>query len=152
MSILTKIFSDSAKDILNEGGKIVDSLTTNTEDKLKAKNELTNIVLTSLNKIQNAQKEIIMSETQGTKLQRSWRPIVMLAFAFIVVYSYFIQPAFFPKAIQMTDVIKPEFWELLKLGLGGYVIGRSAEKIAGSVTKNSDITFLRKKDRKDALG
>ena len=152
MSILTSIFSDSAKDILNEGGKIVDSLTTNTEDKLNAKNELTNIVLTSLNKIQNAQKEIIMSETQGTKLQRSWRPIVMLAFAFIVVYAYFIEPAFLSVENPISATLKPEFWELLKLGLGGYVIGRSAEKIAGTVTKNTDITFLRKKDRKDALG
>lgn len=152
MSILAKIFSTGAKEILEEGGKIVDSLSTNTEEKLKAKNELTTTVLTALNKLQSAQKEVIMSETQGNKLQRSWRPIVMLAFAFIVVYSYFIQPAFFPNAISMAETIKPEFWELLKLGLGGYVIGRSAEKIAGTVTKNTDITFLRKKDRKDALG
>lgn len=152
MSVLTKIFSSGAKEILEEGGKIVDSLSTNTEEKLKAKNELTTTVLSALNKLQQAQKEVLLSETQGTKLQRSWRPIVMLAFAFIVVYSYFIQPAFFPKAISMTDVIKPEFWELLKLGLGGYVIGRSAEKIASNVTKNSDITFLKRKDRKDALG
>lgn len=52
----------------------------------------------------------------------------------------------------MAEQLKPEFWELLKLGLGGYVIGRSAEKIANSVTKNVDLPFLRKKDRKDVYG
>lgn len=148
MNVLSKILSNSATDIIKESGKIVDSLTTNDDDKLKAKNELTKIVMTSLNEIQTAQKDIILSESSGNKLQRNWRPIVMLAFAFIVVYSYFIQPAFFPNAISMADSIKPEFWELLKLGMGGYVIGRSAEKIASKVTSNIDMSFLRKKDRK----
>jgi hypothetical protein len=30
-------------------------------------------------------------------------------------------------------VLAPEMWELLKLGVGGYVIGRSVEKTASSV-------------------
>jgi hypothetical protein len=152
MNFLSKLFSRGAKNILAEGGQIVDRLTTSDEEKMKAKNDLSNIVFTALNELQSAQKDIIMSYTQGSKLQRSWRPLVMLSFAFIVVYSYFIQPAFFPKAISMADQFKPEFWELLKLGLGGYVIGRSAEKIASSVTKNIDLPFLRKKDRKDIYG
>lgn len=152
MNFLSKIFSKGAKDIISEGGKIVDNLSTSDDEKLKAKNELSNIVFNALNSVQNAQKEIIMSETSGNMLQRSWRPIVMLSFAFIVVYSYFIQPAFFPNAISLTDKLLPEFWELLKIGLGGYVIGRSAEKIAGTVTKNVDMPFIRKKDRKDIYG
>ncbi len=152
MNFLSKIFSKGASDILEKGGKIVDNLTTSDQEKMNAKNELSNIVFNALNEVQMAQKDIIMSETSGNKLQRSWRPLVMLAFAFIVVYSYFIQPAFFPKAIPMADKLKPEFWELLKLGLGGYVIGRSAEKIAGTVTKNVDMPFARKKDRKNIFG
>ena len=152
MNFLSKLFSKGAKNILAEGSQIVDRISTTDEEKMKAKNDLTHIVFTALNEMQSAQKGIIMSETQGSKLQRSWRPLVMLSFAFIVVYSYFIQPAFFPKAISMAEQLKPEFWELLKLGLGGYVIGRSAEKIANSLTKNVDLPFLRKKDRKDVYG
>jgi len=149
MSIITKIISKGTKDILDSGGKIIDTLTTNDDKKLKAKNELTSTVMDALGNIQDAQKEAILSETQGNRLQRSWRPIVMLTFAFIVVYAYFLQPAFFPKAIDMTEALPDMFWELLKIGLGGYVIGRSVEKIARDVTKNADITILRKKDRKD---
>lgn len=148
MSILSTIFSSGAKDIISEGGKIVDSLTTSNEEKLNAKNQLSEIVLSALDKLQSYQKEVILSETQGNKLQRNWRPIVMLAFAFIVVYSYFIQPAFFPNAVNMSETIPDRFWSLLEIGLGGYVIGRSLEKTAHTVTKNIDMSFLKKKDRK----
>lgn len=147
MGILSKLFSGGAKEIIEQGGNIVDNLTTSDDEKSEAKSKLTEIVFDALNKIKYAQRDIILSETQGSKLQRSWRPIVMLSFSFIVVYSYFIQPAFFPNAISMIDKIDPSFWELLKLGLGGYVIGRSVEKVAGKVTDNIDMPFLKKKDR-----
>jgi len=151
MGFLSKIFGKSAKGILSEGGKIIDNLTSSDEEKLKAKNELSNIVLTALNEAQNAQKEIIVAEAKGNWLQRSWRPIVMLAFAFIVVYTYFIQPAFLPGDENKVN-IPSGFWYLLELGIGGYVVGRSAEKIASTVTKNIDMSFIRKKDRKDIYG
>ncbi|MTI29849.1 3TM-type holin [Xanthovirga aplysinae] len=152
MKFLSKIFSSGAKDILEQGGKIIDNLTTSVDEKSNAKNELTSIVMTSLTNIQNAQKEIILSETSGNWLQRSWRPIVMLSFAFIVVYSFFLQPAFFPNAIIVKDSLPDHFWTLLEIGIGGYVVGRSVEKVATTVTKNVDMPFLRKKDRKDIYG
>lgn len=152
MGILSKLFSKGGKDIIDAGGRIIDEISSSDEEKLNAKQKLTDTVLSALNDLQSAQKEIIVAEAHGNWLQRSWRPIVMLAFAFIVVYSYFLQPAFFPKATVMKEMLPDEFWQLLNLGIGGYVIGRSAEKIATNVTKNSDITFLKKKDRKDVYG
>lgn len=152
MKLLSKIFSSGAKDILDEGGKIIDNLTTSDSEKSTAKNELTDIVMTSLMNIQNAQKEIILSEASGNWLQRSWRPIVMLSFTFIVVYSFFLQPAFFPKAVIVKDSLPDHFWTLLEIGIGGYVVGRSVEKVAGTVTKNVDMPFLRRKDRKNIYG
>jgi hypothetical protein len=38
--------------------------------------------------------------------------------------------------------------DILELGIGGYVIGRSVEKVAGKVTENIDMPFLKKKNRK----
>ena len=54
----------------------------------------------------------------------------MLAFGFIVIYVKFIGPLF---GLAIPE-LENEFWELLKIGIGGYVVGRSAEKIAKSVT------------------
>ena len=87
----------------------------------------------SINKIIDAQKNIIISEASGNWLQRSWRPVVMLSFAFIVVYSYFVQPAFFPDSVNIRAELPSDFWQLLNIGLGGYVIGRSLEKISENV-------------------
>ena len=82
-----------------------------------------------------AQKIIIAQEAAGNFLQRSWRPIIMLAFGFIIIYAYFLQPAFFPDAIHVAETLPDQFWSLLNLGVGGYVIGRSAEKIADKIKK-----------------
>jgi len=50
-------------------------------------------------------------------------------FVFIIANNYIIYPylsLFFSKAPILK--IPPDMWELLKIGLGGYVVGRSVEK------------------------
>lgn len=141
MGFLTKIFSKGAKDLTKSVGSIIDNLSTSDQEKLKAKAELTEIVFSALNNLQNAQRDIILAEAKGNWLQRSWRPLVMLTFTVMIVVGGFTTIPY------LAD--SSPFWVLLKIGLGGYVIGRSAEKIADSVTRNTDLTFLRKKDRKD---
>ena len=62
-------------------------------------------------------------------LAANWRPITMLTFVFIIANNYIIYPylsLFFAEAPILE--IPPDMWELLKIGLGGYVVGRSAEK------------------------
>lgn len=86
--------------------------------------------------LNEAKSKIIQSETVGTWLQRSWRPILMLAFGFILIYEYFISSIFSLPKSNLPEM----FWELLNLGLGGYIIGRSAEKIVPNLNfknKNS---------------
>jgi hypothetical protein len=80
--------------------------------------------------LQKLQTEIVLAEANGNWLQRSWRPILMLAFGFIVIYVKFIAPLFDLRIPPLEN----EFWNLLQLGIGGYVVGRSAEKIAGNIT------------------
>lgn len=142
--ILTKILKGSAKELTTSVGDVVDKLSTSEDEKLKAKKEISQVVLENLKDIASFQKEVLITELSGTKLQRNWRPIVMLMFAFIVVYVKFIAPLF-----NLTNVkLEPQFWELLSIGIGGYVIGRSAEKIAKTVTKNIDLPLIKKKNRK----
>jgi len=147
MGFLSKLFSGGAKEILDGASNILDKTVTNEGEKMQAKQELSEVVLSALNSLQNAQRDIIMAETKGNWLQRSWRPLLMLLFGFIVAYAKFIAPAFnLPNA-----ELEPEFWGLMQIGVGGYVVGRSVEKISGNVTRNIDLPFVRKKDRKDLL-
>ena len=139
MAIWDKLFGKAAADLVNGVGKIVDDVVTSDEEKLKLTNELKGLVTGFVSDIKEYQTQIITTEMKGNWLQRSWRPIIMLVFAFIVVLSAF------------TDVtlnqLPNEFWGLLKIGIGGYIGGRSLEKITDSVGKNMDISFKRKRDR-----
>ena len=70
------------------------------------------------------------AEAKGESwLQRNWRPLNMMVFVFIVANNYIIAP--YAQAISGTSVslpTPPDLWVLIKIGLGGYVVGRSAEK------------------------
>jgi len=143
-NIIGKIFGKSGEEITKSIGETIDGLSTSQDEKLAAKQKLTETVMQNLNHAIELQHNIIVAEAQGNGLQRNWRPIMMLAFGFIIVYRYFIAPVFHFEAIDLPE----RFWNLLELGIGGYVIGRSVEKVADTVVKNVDISFIKKKDRK----
>ena len=77
-----------------------------------------------------SQSKIIQEEANsGSWLAQNWRPITMLVFVFIIANNYIIYPylsMFTDKATMLN--IPDDMWSLLKLGLGGYVVGRSVEK------------------------
>lgn len=75
-----------------------------------------------------AQERVITAEAQGESwLQRNWRPTTMLTFLTIILYQAFCVSVFGFPSIDMTSV-PDKMWELLKIGLGGYIVGRSVEK------------------------
>jgi len=59
----------------------------------------------------------------------AWRPITMLTFVAIIANNYMIYPylSLFWRDAPILD-LPPDMWQLLKIGLGGYVVGRSVEK------------------------
>jgi len=82
-----------------------------------------------------AQKSTLIAEIQGESwIQRNWRPMVMMMFAAIICNNYIIFPylsMFDSTKDSVTQLELPSYmWECLKLGLSGYIVGRSAEKIA----------------------
>ena len=107
---------------------LVDELHTSDEEKLqlqstlkKVENDFNSKILEYESRMMEAQAAIIQSESTGKSwLQRNWRPITMLTFLILVICDSFDLLAF-----RLTD----QAWTLLQIGLGGYVIGRSAEKI-----------------------
>lgn len=82
------------------------------------------------NKIVSYQRDIITAEATGESwLQRNWRPITMLSFVSIIVNNYMLAPYLKLFGVPyVVLVIPPDMWDLLKLGLSGYIVGRSAEK------------------------
>ena len=129
MSLLANIV-----EIIKPVGQIIDQVHTSEEERAKLKNELFVLqaqlqveVLEYEKNLLNKQSQIITAEAQGNSwLQRSWRPITMLTFLVLVCLDAFGWLAF-----RLSD----QAWVLLQIGLGGYVIGRSGEKIAQPVIK-----------------
>ena len=129
MSLLAKIV-----EIIKPVGQIIDQVHTSEEERAKLKNELFVLqaqlqveVLEYEKNLLKKQSQIITGEAQGNSwLQRSWRPITMLTFLVLVCLDAFGWLAF-----RLSD----QAWMLLQIGLGGYVIGRSGEKIAQPVIK-----------------
>ena len=86
------------------------------------------------------QASIVRAEAQsGSWLTSNWRPITMLVFVSIIANNYILYPylsLFWDKAPMLT--VPVEMWQLLKIGLGGYVVGRSVEKSIKHFVKAKD--------------
>ena len=78
----------------------------------------------------DAAKSIIVAEAQGSWLSASWRPILMLTFGALIVARWL---GFSAPELSEEEVLK--LWDIVQLGIGGYVIGRSGEKIAAIMKK-----------------
>ena len=141
-TILSKIFKKQTTDLVKEAGNIVDEVVTSKEEALTLKEKLSDTIFESSIEVLNIQKEIILAEANGNWLQRSWRPIVMLLFAFLVGAYWF-------GFTNPEAALAMKIFDIIELGIGGMVIGRTVEKVASNVTKNIDIEKLGKKDRKD---
>lgn len=120
--------------------QLVDDLHTSDEERLAVKAKLFEMQNTMAQRVMDyearlleAKTQVITAEAEGKSwIQRSWRPITMLTFLALVVADAFGLTAF-----RLAD----EAWTLLQIGLGGYVVGRSAEKVIPKVAE------VMKKDR-----
>lgn len=82
-------------------------------------------------KLLEAQSTIVTAEAKSDSwLTANWRPLTMLTFLALIV-SYWM--GYVPENIS-EEMVK-ELLGLIKIGLGGYVIGRSAEKVVPAVAK-----------------
>lgn len=77
-----------------------------------------------------AQAQIITAEAKGGWLQRNWRPLLMLVFAGLVVAHWF---GF--TAPNIPESVQNSLLNIVLVGVGGYVVGRSGEKIADKFKK-----------------
>jgi len=75
--------------------------------------------------------KIVLAEAGSTNwLTASWRPLLMLVVIAIIACNYLFFPIiriFYPEMIVLE--LPVELWNLLTIGVGGYVVGRSGEKM-----------------------
>ena len=80
--------------------------------------------------IEQAAADVVKAEAQSSHwLAANWRPVTMLVVVGLIVARWFGWAA--PNLAE-DEYLK--LWDIVQLGLGGYVIGRSAEKIVPALT------------------
>jgi len=132
------------RDIFKPAADLIDSVHTSTAEKLDAKAKMLEIqagflthALDFETKALEAKMSIITAETKSESwITRNWRPVTMLSFvAAVLAYWFGLTPD------TVSEAAVQSMFTLVQIGLGGYVVGRSAEKIVPGI-----IRALKKKD------
>jgi len=100
----------------------------------KLKADLQTQLLQSNTQELQAAAKIIEAEAKAGWFASSWRPLLMYVLIFILVWNYILGPVvkIFTGAVISFE-LPGDVWGLLQIGLGGYVVGRSAESVARTI-------------------
>lgn len=121
LSLLSPIFGQVAKNLFPDPA---DEL-----KRMQMQADLQRAIIEKSNEIEMAAASIVKAEAQSSHwLAANWRPLTMLTFVGLIVarwggYTF----------AGMSEAEYLSFYDLMKIGLGGYVIGRSVEKVAPAV-------------------
>lgn len=110
-------------------GKVIGNLFPDPEQKAKAEAEMMKSLLAHQAEIEGAAAKIIQTEAASQHwLAANWRPLTMIVFVCLIVARWFGWAA---PNLSEAEYIK--LWSIVEFGLGGYVVGRSVEKIAPTI-------------------
>ena len=97
------------------------------------------------------QGSIVLAEAKSDSwLVKNWRPLLMLSITAILIHKYILYPYLswlIGPEVPVLD-LPPELFTLLTVGVGGYVVGRSGEKIANTIRSTESVNTVTKGDRK----
>lgn len=127
---------DPISALFDIGGKLIDRLWPDPTQAAQAKLKLFEMQqtgelakLAADTDLAKAGAAIVQAEAASKNwLASSWRPVAMYVFIGLIVARWFGYGA---ANLQPAEYL--ELWTLVKIGMGGYVIGRSAEKIVPAV-------------------
>lgn len=109
---------------------IIDKTVPDRDQAAQLKHELQRAALAGEAEFMRAAANIVQAEAESEHpLTAQWRPVLMLAITTILVNNYLVAPyaeALFGVSVRL-DLPAP-MWDLLTVGVGGYIVGRSAEK------------------------
>jgi hypothetical protein len=113
-------------------GGIVDKAIPDKDLKEKLKHELNAQLINGDHEELIAKSKIVQAESSSKHwLTATWRPALMWICIIVIANNYIISPilnAILGTSLELT--IPDPMWNLLTIGVSGYIVGRSGEKIA----------------------
>ena len=120
--------------------KTVDKAVPDKDLKEKLTHDINTQLLNAGSEEMKAASKIILAEASSSSwLTNSWRPALMWICIIVIFNNYILMP--FVNVIFGTTLyldIPDPMWNLLTIGVGGYIAGRSAEKVATNWKKSPD--------------
>jgi hypothetical protein len=128
MSVLTKIFSSGAGELIKSVGGVIDNLTTSKEEKLEAERKIQDLIANhEVEMEKNITERWKMDMQSDSWLSKNIRPLVLVFLVVSTVLMIFID------AGTISFVVEDKWTDLLQLVLitviGAYFGGRSLEKV-----------------------
>lgn len=112
-------------------GDVVKRVLPDQEQAQKLEAELTLELWKNSASLNQAAADIIKAEAASEHwLAANWRPVLMLTFGGLIVARWFGWAA---PMLSEAEYLK--LWDIVQLGIGGYTIGRSAEKIVPALAE-----------------
>lgn len=122
--------------VLKSVTKIADKFVADKDTKIRLQHELREALLTHEQALIETQASIIITEAKGGWMQRNWRPSLMMVIVTIIANNFLITPILISFGVPIVVTPLPEhLYDLMKIGLGGYIVGRSGEKIMQTYKK-----------------
>lgn len=122
---------DPVTAFLDVGGKIIDRLWPDPTEAAKAKLAMLEMAQKGELAELTGRLNIVQTEAASSHwLAANWRPLLMLTFGGLIVARWFGWAA---PNLSESEYLK--LWDIVNLGLGGYVIGRSVEKVVPSIAE-----------------
>ena len=116
---------------LDVGGKLIDRLWPDPAQAAQAKMQLLEMAQKGELAQLTASAEIVKAEAASNHwLAANWRPILMLTFGALIVARWFGWAA---PNLSVEEYLK--LWDIVQLGIGGYVVGRSVEKVVPAIAE-----------------
>jgi hypothetical protein len=99
--------------------------------------EINMALVTNSAAIEQAAASVIVAEAKSEhKITAIWRPVLMMTITAIVAWNFLFAPLielavllFTGNQIPLSIALPDQLWNLLMIGVGGYVVGRSGEKM-----------------------
>lgn len=120
--------------------EIINKVIPDPQEAARIANALQVAAMDSDAKMVESQSNVIVAEAQGESwMQRNWRPSLMFLLMGVIVWHAVAVPILaFALGVALTDmvglsVIPNPVWTLLTVGMGGYIGGRTLEKVTDKV-------------------
>ena len=105
-------------------GSVIERLFPDPKEAANAKLKVMEMQMTGELEVLKQSGTIITAESSSEHwLVAAWRPMVMLTFTGLIVARWFGLTT-----EQITPELESQLFDIIKIGIGGYVIGRSVEK------------------------